>query len=207
MKKIVKVALWIPGCLMALVLVVLLFVVLFGSSIAKSYIEKHSPELLGRQIVMDDLSLNLFKTSVCIEGLRCSEADMKEQFLSFDTLYVDARLWPLLRSEVRIDHILLSGLHATVRNEGETFNFTDLIERFSSDEPDTIDTPSDWKVYLNDIRLRNGEISYVDRPKDLSWTFRHLNIDVPGLAFDGESTGGGISFNLLDGRHEPANAN
>ena len=54
--KALKIILIVLGILVGLFLLLAVLV----SPIAKSYIEKHSVELIGRQITMDKLRVNLF---------------------------------------------------------------------------------------------------------------------------------------------------
>ena len=79
--KFLKVILIILGVLVGLFLLIAAFI----SPIAKSYIEKHSPELIGRQVTMDDLSINLFK-----EQLENEKEDLALSPLSLRS----ATIWP-----------------------------------------------------------------------------------------------------------------
>lgn len=195
MPKILKVVLIILGVLVGLFLLMALLI----SPIAKSYIEKHSPELIGRQVTMDDLSINLFKTSVEIDGFRITEQDMKTDFVTFDTLKVAMNPFKLLSNEIHLKYITLVGPDVKIVNQGDRFNFSDLLELGDTTETEVDTTPSNWAIGLYNIELRNGSVTYADNAMGSSWTLKDLEVAIPGLYFGGQETDAGISFELASG--------
>lgn len=193
--KFLKVILIILGVLVGLFLLIAAFI----SPIAKSYIEKHSPELIGRQVTMDDLSINLFKTSVEIDGFHITEQDMKTDFVTFDTLKVAINPFKLLSNEVHLKYITLVGPDVKIINQGDRFNFTDLLELGDTTDTDVDTTPSAWAIGLYNIELRNGSVTYSDQTMGSSWTLKDLEVAIPGLYFGGQETDAGISFDLASG--------
>ncbi|MBR5027702.1 MAG: AsmA family protein, partial [Bacteroidales bacterium] len=152
--KALKITLIVVGILLFLILLLSVLV----SPIAKSYIEKHSVELIGRQITMDKLRVNIFNASVKIEGCHISEQDLKTDFIYFDTLKVAIRPFKLISKEVNIRYITLAGPDIKIINEGERFNFTDLLEL--GDTTDTDTTASEWAIGIYNINLHSGRITY-----------------------------------------------
>ncbi|MBR4803402.1 MAG: DUF748 domain-containing protein, partial [Bacteroidales bacterium] len=191
--KALKITLIVVGIL--LFLIILLSVL--ESPIAKSYIEKHSVELIGRQITMDKLRVNIFNASVKIEGCHISEQDLKTDFIYFDTLKVAIRPFKLISKEVNIRYITLAGPDIKIINEGERFNFTDLLEL--GDTTDTDTTASEWAIGIYNINLHSGRITYTDRSMNNSWGLKNIKIAIPGLYFGGQATNAGISLQLADG--------
>lgn len=199
--KALKIILIVLGILVGLFLLVAVLI----SPIAKSYIEKHSVELIGRQITMDKLRVNLFNTSVKIEGCHISEQDLKTDFVTFDTLKVAINPFKLLAKEVNIRYITLAGPDIKVINEGSRFNFTDLLEL--GDTTETVDTtPSEWAIGIYNINLHDGRITYTDRGMNSSWTLKNIKVAIPGLYFGGQETNAGISLALADGGTLTTNA-
>ena len=88
MKKGVKIALIVLGSVVGLVLVVLLLVSLLAGPIAKSNVNKHGEELVGRRVRVDHVGLNLFSGHAAIRGLDIYEDDRQTTFAGFDTLDV-----------------------------------------------------------------------------------------------------------------------
>ena len=203
MKKGVKIALIVLGSVVGLVLVVLLLVSLLAGPIAKSYVNKHGEELVGRRVRVDHVGLNLFSGHAAIRGLDIYEDDRQTTFACFDTLDVSMRLLALLGKQVYVNHITLAGLHVNVEQDGTLFNFSSMLDHFKSDDTlqqpaDT--TPSDWMVNLHRIRLSHGNVNYTDRQRGSHWGLNDLNLLVPDFIIGGkEATNGGLSLMLADG--------
>jgi hypothetical protein len=65
---------------------ILLILALSISPIVKHYIEKNSKELIGRQVLMSGLHINIFTGSVEADSLRMYEAAENAVFASIDNL-------------------------------------------------------------------------------------------------------------------------
>lgn len=192
--KALKIILIVLGILVGLFLLLAVLV----SPIAKSYIEKHSVELIGRQITMDKLRVNLFNASVKIEGCHISEQDLKTDFVTFDTLKVAINPFKLISKEVNIRYITLAGPDIKIINMGERFNFSDLLEL--GDTTETVDTtPSEWAIGIYNINLHDGRFTYTDKGMNSSWALKNIKVAIPGLYFGGQETNAGISLALADG--------
>ncbi len=210
MKKPLKITIIIVGVIVAFILLVLLLVSLFGGSVAKSYVNNHAEELLGRKAQVEHVGLNLFSGHVAVEGLAVYEDNGKDVFAGFDTLDVSVSLLKLIGKEVYVRHITLAGLNVKVIQNGTRFNFTSLIEHFQSDsaEVEVKDTtPSDWVINLHNIRLSNGRLHYADMERNSHWGFNDLNLLVPDFCIGGEKqTDAGLTLALADGGSLQADA-
>ena len=190
----VKKAIGIVAASLAALVVILL---LFAGPIGKRVIQRHDQQIVGRQIEMQRLKLNLLSGNLRIYGFAIKEEDGQSDFVTFDTLDVSVRLLKLLRSELHIPHITLAGPHVQIIQDDSIFNFSDIIEKFSSEEKDT--TPSDWKIRLYNIRLADGRIRYRDEKLDKEWSLNNLHIKVPGVYLDGENnTDAGVSLSFAE---------
>lgn len=200
MKKALKITLIALASLLAIIIIATLII----SPIATSYINKNGKELIGRNIHVDKLKVNIYSGHVAIHNLHLYEDDDTTTFVAFDTLDVKAKLLPLLRNEVYLKHITLAGLNVNVLQDGDRFNFTSLIDHFASDssdaEPDTDTTDSPWKLSFYNIRLSHGRIYYADLQRDCDWKVKDLNIEIPGFCIGGtEATDAGVTIELADG--------
>ena len=92
----------------AVLVAVFIIIACIFSPIAKNYINKHSKELIGRQINIKGLYINIFTGYARITDFQLLEANDLDTFVSFDTLSVDMSLHRLLANEVRINHISLT---------------------------------------------------------------------------------------------------
>lgn len=210
MKKPLKITIIIVGIIFAFILLVLLLASLIGGSVAKSYVNNHAEELLGRKAQVEHVGLNLFSGHVGIEGLAVYEDNGTDVFAGFDTLDVSVSLLKLLGKEVYVRHITLAGLDVKVIQNGTRFNFSSLIEHFQSDSADVEvkdTTPSDWVINLHNIRLSNGHLHYADLERNSHWGFNDLNLLVPDFCIGGEKqTDAGLTLALADGGSLQADA-
>ena len=111
----------------AVLVAVFIIIACIFPPIAKNYINKHSKELIGRQINIKGLYINIFTGYARITDFQLLEANDLDTFVSFDTLSVDMSLHRLLANEVRINHISLTNPSVKVLQQGSEFNFDDLL--------------------------------------------------------------------------------
>ena len=117
----------------AVLVAVFIIIACIFPPIAKNYINKHSKELIGRQINIKGLYINIFTGYARITDFQLLEANDLDTFVSFDTLSVDMSLHRLLANEVRINHISLTNPSVKVLQQGSEFNFDDLLALGSTD--------------------------------------------------------------------------
>lgn len=204
MKKPLKITLIVLASIIGLVLFILLFVSLFGGSIAKNYVNKHAEDLLGRKARVEHVGLNLFSGHVAVNGLSVYEENGTDIFAGFDTLDVSVKLGKLIGKEVHVRHITLAGLNVQVLQDGTRFNFSSLIDHFASDSTETEEvkdtTPSDWIINLHNIRINSNRLFYADLQRDSHWGINELNLLVPDFCIGGtDNTDAGLTLALADG--------
>lgn len=204
MKKGFKLILWVVGIVLAL----LIIVSLLGGPLAKSYINRNGERLTGRHMEVKHVGLNLLTGRVAVQGLQVYEEDGTSPFAGFDTLDVRAYLLQLPFKTVNLRHITLSGLQANLMQDGERFNFSSLIEHFSSDDTVKDTTPSNWTLKLYNIRLSHASLRYRDLRSNKELNLPDINLRVPGFIIGGdESTEGGLNLTFDKGGHLNATAN
>ena len=124
MKKPLKIFLIILGSLILLYFILLLV----APKIARSYIEDHSKEMIGRSITIKDISLNPFTYVLDIDTLAIMEADDKTRFVGFDKFSININPLKLFTRTLDISDIYMKALYVRVNQHGERFNFTDIQE-------------------------------------------------------------------------------
>lgn len=204
LRKSVKVLIIIAAVLVGLFLLLAAIV----SPVAHWYIEKHSKDLCGRVVTMDDLHINLFTGSVEIEGLVALEQNDKDTCLAFDRLFVDMSLWKLLGKTVQLNEITLEKPLVVIVQYPGRFNFTDICE-FYKDDDDDDDKESTWVVDLRNISLTGGNAVYRDAAVGSRFDLKQLAVKIPRIYFSTEKTdfgidlkfdnGGGLNVKLLYG--------
>ena len=197
MKKWIKILLVTLGIIAVLVVTTILLL----PPIAKNYLEKHSKELVGRQITIEKLRFNVLNGKLRIDQIAMLEPDDSTTFASLGNFYTRIHLLPLLRQRIHIDAVLIDKPYLNVYQDGTSFNFDDLLTRFLTPADTVEKAPSHpWTVDIDDIKIHNGELTYKDMQRNVTWGFNELDIDVPGLHLSGhERTDMGIVFNFSRG--------
>lgn len=193
-----KSTLWTLGVLVVLFVVATLIV----SPIAKSYINKHGEELVGRKVQVEGLKINVYTGHVAVHGLSLYEDNGSDIFASLDTLDVKASLLKLLEHTVQMKHITLAGLKINILQNGKTFNFQSIIDHFASDstEVDNDTTPSNWVLKFYNIRLSHAQIHYHDKANGKQWHLPDVNLHVPGFVLNSEEKSeGGLNIGFAEG--------
>ncbi|MBO4481663.1 MAG: DUF748 domain-containing protein [Bacteroidales bacterium] len=182
-------------------LLVLILINIIAPPIAKSYVEKHSKEIVGRQINVDKVRLNIFRGKVSLMGVQALEANDKDNFVSFNQLVVNMSVWRLLAKEVRLTEITLVQPVVSIWQEGKTFNFTDIIKRFTKKDKKKKDpNKRSWAIDLRNITLDRGSVVYRDLQRDSKFDIRDLSLEVPRLYFSGERRSDiGLNLKFADG--------
>lgn len=191
--KALKISLIVAATLVALVLLLAVSI----SPIAKNYIEKHSPELVGRQIRMKDLHLNIFKGSLELDSISMYEADGKKVFASIDTFYVDLELLKLIGKNVEVAQLKIIDPYVSVIQNGEHFNFDDLMKK--NEKTDTKDTAkSDFpkSILLKNILIRGGRLVYDDQQLKNIIRMKDLGVAVPEIRLGSGNTNGNLHLRL-----------
>lgn len=194
MKKPLKITVIVLGSLLGLIIVALLLV----SPIAKSYIQKHDKELIGREITIDKLRVNVLAGKVKIKNLVLYEDDGVTPFFSMDHFETKVKLWALLRKQVTVKRILLSGMNVNIQQDRSWFNFNSLIDFFASDEPKPEKKSPSYGVLLEDILLERSVIRYEDLSIGSDFLLNNLTVRIPSIDLSTLKTQVGLDLCLGD---------
>lgn len=192
MKKTPKILLITFGSIIAILLIVSLLV----SPIAKNYIENHDKELIGRELSIGKLRVNLLAGKVKIKELVLFEDDGATPFVQFEKLESRIRWQDLFDHRLYINKVWLSGLKINVEQEYKWFNFNSLKEHFASNEPKT-DLPS-FGLVLNNINIDHGTVRYADLALGSEFVLRDISLQVPSLDLSDLNTDLGLDLCLAD---------
>lgn len=171
--------------------------------IARSYIVNNSKELMGRKIDIEKIRINYFTGALSIYGLKLYEQDEKAAFISFNKLLLNLDYWPLFRNELLISEIRLNEFHSNIEQDGDSFNFSDLIEENDSEniEPANTDTISQDPMILsfNNITITNSQANYTDLLLDHTISLDDINLHIPGFTLNSGSTNLAVNFDFTQG--------
>ena len=215
MKKPVKITLIVLGSLIVLYFVALLV----APKIARSYIEDHSKEMIGRSITIKDISLNPFTYVLDVDTLAIMEADDKTKFVAFDKFSMNINPLQLFTGTLDISDIYMKALYVRTTQHGERFNFSDILDFLA--QKDSIyyaEHPEEKKVQdstsksaaeiaaglpvklsLRNIVFEKGNIIYQDTKVGSKFHLKDFSINIPAIYLEDNATGVDVSLKFADG--------
>lgn len=144
----------------AVVLLVLGLAAFFFPFLLKRFIEKHSVEWIGRRVTIDRIVLNPFTFTYAVKGVTCYEPGSDEVFVSWRNIAVKSDLIDGFRNNHwRFRKLRIIDPYVHVAQQGDRFNFSDLLEMGSDGPTDTTATEP-VQFSLEDIELSGGRIVY-----------------------------------------------
>lgn len=177
------------------------FILIFFSAprAARLYINKNSDKLIGRKLEIEKIRFNYITGTLRINNLRLFEADGKTVFLSFKRLKVNLDYLPLLRDEIYVKYLLLDDPYAEVLQNGDIFNFSDLLKSDSSVAVRDTVPAKPLKYNINDININRGFVKYTDQSINHTVSLNRVDLKIPGFTWNSDSTNLGIDFRFVDG--------
>ena len=121
----------IAGLLFLVIAAAVIFVMTFDANRYKPQIERLVQEKTGRTLKLQGpLEAAVWPAlGAKVAGVTFSERGSDQQFLALDNAHVSVGLMALLRGQVVVDRIRISGFKATiVKQKDGKFNFSDLLE-------------------------------------------------------------------------------
>ena len=210
MKKPVKITLIVLGSLIILYFVALLV----APKIARSYIEDHSKEMIGRSITIKDISLNPFTYVLNIDTLAVLESDDKTNFVAFEKFRVNINPLKLITRTLDISEIYMKGLYVRVTQHGERFNFTDILEFLAKNDTAAVEKKPEEngsvnaaeiaaglpvKLSLRNIVFEKGNIIYQDTKVGSKFHLKDFSINIPAIYLEDNATDVDLSLRFANG--------
>ena len=203
-----KIALIVCAALLALVLLALKI----APGFAKDWAVEHSEELIGRKIAIESVSFNPLTFTAEVDGFALFEPDGETRFVGFDKFRIDLDPLRLLTKTLGVGEIQLAGLYVHVVQDGDRFNFSDVLERFvpASDSsapadaaaPATIaETTNGLPLFIlvRNLALQTGNIVYEDRRVGSHLKLEDFSVSIPEVFLSDKSTDVGVTFKFASG--------
>lgn len=177
------------GVLFAFVALVIAFI----SPIAKWAIEKYDEQILGRQITLDWIYLNPFTGYAHINDLTLYEQNKDSAFVKAGGIDVNFAMLKLIGKTYEISNLTISDAEIHLKQNKDTFNFSDILTRFAPKDTLNKDTT---KTHFNllDIKVKNTRFYYYEPNIPVNYFITDLNISSPGMRWDKDSVEAKISF-------------
>ena len=134
--------------------------------IVKRQLESRASEALHRQVTVQRVRTNPWALTVTIDGLAVQERD-GGPFLSWERLYLNLKLWPVIRRELDLEEVQLVRFRARVALDKKgDLNFQDILDQQSSDaSKDKPEKKSPLVFAVDSLDIVQAEIDFSDRSR------------------------------------------
>lgn len=147
---------------------------------------------LGREVTVENISINPFLLRVRVANFRIAEADQQGDFVRFKQLEVDAAFWrTLLTFTPTLEHFYLNAPYARLAREqgGDTteFNFSDIIRHIQSQaaseetEKEASDDGGIPHLRLGLLNVTDGKVEVFDRLSGAELVYPNLALELANL--------------------------
>lgn len=171
----------------------ILLLVVVASPVTKYIIEKYDEQITGRQIELDWAYVNPLTGYVHLRNFKVYESKSNNLFFSARGLTVNLSVTKLLSKIYEISKFAIIEPRIRIIQNGDQFNFSDMVEKFASDStPKTSTEPVRFSI--KNIGIQNGEFHYNDQQAPINYFVKEFNFDSEGLTWDSDSIIGNYSF-------------
>lgn len=171
------------------------------SGILRSYINGHGSELLGREVYLDDVSINMLTGNVILDSLTIfGQLPEEEPFVSVHQLKADVKMRHLLAGVLDMNYFKVDGLRLNIEQRDTVFNFSDILLRFSEDEADAPDAQAEGlPIVMRDIAITNSYLHYQDLLVHSDFNINNITLRIPGIDLRQLNTSVGLDLTFFDG--------
>ncbi len=174
-----------------------LFAATFDANRYKPQLAALVKEKTGRTLTLEgDLRLTLFpKLGASLGRASLSERGGEEEFAAIESARASVALWPLLRREVVVDEVALTGLRARlVKFKDGSTNYQDLLAvpvppAGKAQAPQEEGAPP-VVIDIDQVTVSDATLHYRDETQGRELTLRNLNLKTGRIANDVPSTVG-----------------
>ncbi len=191
-QRVIKIVLIVVSTLAIIILALALVI----SPIAKNYIERHSKELIGRKVTMQDLHLNIFNGKMEVDAFKMYEANDRDLFASIDTFAINMSLYKLISSKIEITQVKVIVPYAEILQKGDSFNFDDLKPKKDTTKVKKSKSSFPKSIILKNIYIRGGKLVYKDLLLENTIRMNDMGVSIPKLTFEQGSTLAGINLKI-----------
>ena len=149
-------------------------------AVLKNVLEKKLSGNLKRTVSIETIQINPYLLKISVINFLVKDLTGRDDFIAFDQLFVDLEAVSLFKRALIIRTLTLTGprLHLA-RYKDLSYNFSDLT---GSAAPETKTESRPLLFSVNNIKIKNGSILFLDEPKDTTHRVTSLNLAVPFLS-------------------------
>lgn len=182
-KRVRKRPLWrkLLYIFLALLLVAIAVAIIWLGPLVEWYVEDNDSDVVGRRIEMDDLGLKIFTGGVTADNVVLYEVDGTTPFARIDRIDADVEMTDIFGGCIYLSHVHLTRPYLNVEQDGEIFNFNDLVEfivvNYVASNPEEDEEDDDpWEIVIKDVTIEDGHIEYLDQQLDKRWSVTAMDM-------------------------------
>jgi uncharacterized protein involved in outer membrane biogenesis len=150
--------------------------------VLKYVLTKELSQNLHREVTISQIKTNPYTLSVTVRGLLVKDRSSTETFVSCDELFLNLGSLSALRMAPVLKEIRITKPYIRItRNQDLSYNFSDLLEKKEPTSSEKANAKP-LRFSLNNIRIENGSIDFLDEPEKTKHTVRELRIGIPFLS-------------------------
>jgi uncharacterized protein involved in outer membrane biogenesis len=135
---------------------------------------------LNRDVSISKIKVNPYDLTITVSGFAVKEKGTAEVFLSFEELFANVQAISIFKRAIVVSEIRLTKPFARIiREEDGSYNFNDLIEKFTRETAASEKKSQPMQFSINNISIINGSADFLDAPKEVFHEITDLNLSVP----------------------------
>jgi hypothetical protein len=168
--------------------------------ITEWYIEKNDIELIGREIEIEDVDMNLVFGTMELEQVTLFEPNALDTFFHVEELAVKMAWHKTIWNKLHIRRITVWAPSIRIKQEMESFNFDDFIQLFDEDSLTQEDLDSEsWSWEVNELKIYDGRLDYSDVINELNLSFEEVNVSSTGASSEDAVIPIDLGFRTIEG--------
>jgi len=156
---------WFHWLFAGLVLVYVIYIAaayLYLPGKLKQVVQKDIAELIGHPVHVGQITFNPFSLSLTVTEFAIDDTPDRP-LVAWQELYVNFSFWrSLFKWEVALKALLSKSPHINIEKRTEGFNFSDILERFASEEEDSPSEKSGIALEIKAIAIEKGRFHFID---------------------------------------------
>ena len=122
----------------------------------KQVVQKDTAELIGHPIHVEQIAFNPFSLSLTVNDFAIDD-NPDRRLVAWQELFVNFSFWrSLFKWEIALEALFLKNSHINIEKHAEGFNFSDILERFASEEKDPPSEKSGIALEIQEIAIEEG---------------------------------------------------
>jgi hypothetical protein len=196
-----------PGIIIGAIILIVVIIIIITSLMTKHFIEKNDVKFSGRQIKTDWAYVNPFTGFVHLSNLKIYAKTIVDTiniikptgegidsvFFSADGVSINFAMLKLFSKRYVISKITLNHPQGILNQNEKGFNFTDMIEKFSSKDSSNI-AKKPVRFSILNTQIIDGEFQYHENQIPINYSIKNVNITSRRKHWDSDTLSAKFSF-------------